>query len=212
MLNASYEIDFWGKNRAALRAAEFAAIASRFDREVIVLSTVATVINTYFQILAAQDRLRIARDNVECGDAHPQRLSGADRGRHRDRPRYRAAAIAGGAAARRDPAARSAIAPEHRDACGAARRAAGAPDGARRQPERHRAAARVARPAVGSVAAAAPTSAKPRRSFPPPTPMSRTRARRCSRAFRSPVRAATSAPRSTRCSFRSRRSIRSPEA
>src|SRR5256885_311228 len=64
VLNASYEVDFWGKNRAALRAAEFNAIASRFDREVIVLSTVATVINTYFQVLAAQDRLRIARSNV----------------------------------------------------------------------------------------------------------------------------------------------------
>src|SRR5437588_1397159 len=64
VLNASYEIDFWGKNRAALRAAEFNAIASRFDREVIVLSTVATVINTYFQVLAAQDRLRMARGNV----------------------------------------------------------------------------------------------------------------------------------------------------
>jgi multidrug efflux system outer membrane protein len=64
VLNASYEIDFWGKNRAALRAAEFNAIASRFDREVIVLSTIGSVINTYFQILAAQDRLRIARENV----------------------------------------------------------------------------------------------------------------------------------------------------
>ena len=66
VLNASYEIDFWGKNRAALRSAEFAAVASRFDREVIVLSTVSTVINTYFQILAAQDRLRIARGNVDA--------------------------------------------------------------------------------------------------------------------------------------------------
>src|SRR5256714_11282878 len=64
VLNASYEIDFWGKNRAALRAAEFNSIATRFDREVIVLSTVATVINTYFQVLGAQDRLRIARGNV----------------------------------------------------------------------------------------------------------------------------------------------------
>jgi len=64
VLNASYEIDLWGKNRAALRAAEYGAIASRFDREVIVLSSVASVINTYLQVLAAQDRLRIARDNV----------------------------------------------------------------------------------------------------------------------------------------------------
>jgi NodT family efflux transporter outer membrane factor (OMF) lipoprotein len=66
ILNASYEIDFWGKNRAALRAAEFGAIASRFDREVITISTIASVINTYFQVLAAQDRLRIARDNVQA--------------------------------------------------------------------------------------------------------------------------------------------------
>jgi multidrug efflux system outer membrane protein len=64
VLNASYEIDLWGKNRAAARSAEFGAIASRHDREVIVLSTVSSVINTYFQVLAAQDRLRIARDNV----------------------------------------------------------------------------------------------------------------------------------------------------
>ena len=57
---------FWGKNRAALRAAEFNAIASRFDREVVVLSTVSSVINTYFQVLAAQDRLRIANENVRA--------------------------------------------------------------------------------------------------------------------------------------------------
>jgi len=68
VLNASYELDLWGKNRALLRAAEFTAIASRFDREVIVLSTVASVINTYFQVLAAQDRLRIARSNVEAAN------------------------------------------------------------------------------------------------------------------------------------------------
>lgn len=79
VLNASYEIDLWGKNRAALRSAEFAAIASRFDREVIVLSTVSTVINTYFQVLASQDRLRIARDNVRAAtrilDVFQQRLN-----------------------------------------------------------------------------------------------------------------------------------------
>jgi NodT family efflux transporter outer membrane factor (OMF) lipoprotein len=69
VLNASYEIDLWGKNRAALRAAEYGSIASRFDREVIVLSTVSTVVNTYFQILAAQDRLRIAHENVRAASA-----------------------------------------------------------------------------------------------------------------------------------------------
>jgi NodT family efflux transporter outer membrane factor (OMF) lipoprotein len=63
-LSASYEIDFWGKNRAALRAAEELAVASRFDREVVALSTVVTVANSYFLVLEAQDRLRIARDNL----------------------------------------------------------------------------------------------------------------------------------------------------
>lgn len=63
-LTASYEIDFWGKNRAALRAAEESAVASRYNREVVSLATVVSVANTYFQVLAAEDRLRIARQNV----------------------------------------------------------------------------------------------------------------------------------------------------
>jgi multidrug efflux system outer membrane protein len=63
-LSASYEIDFWGKNRAALRAAEELAVASRFDREVVALTTIVSVANSYFQVLAAQDRLRIANNNL----------------------------------------------------------------------------------------------------------------------------------------------------
>ncbi len=62
-LSASYEIDFWGKNRAALRAAEENAVASRFNREVVHLTTTASVANAFFQVLAAQDRLRVARNN-----------------------------------------------------------------------------------------------------------------------------------------------------
>jgi outer membrane protein, multidrug efflux system len=64
-LNASFEIDFWGKNRAAVRAAEETAVASRYDREVVALSTVAAAATAYFQVLAAQDRLRVARENVQ---------------------------------------------------------------------------------------------------------------------------------------------------
>jgi NodT family efflux transporter outer membrane factor (OMF) lipoprotein len=63
-LTASYEIDFWGKNRSALRAAEESAVASRYNSEVVGLTVVVSVANTYFQVLAAQDRLRIARENV----------------------------------------------------------------------------------------------------------------------------------------------------
>jgi NodT family efflux transporter outer membrane factor (OMF) lipoprotein len=63
-LSASYIVDFWGRNRAALLAAEQAAIAQRYDREVVVLSTLASVASAYFQVLSAQDRLRIARANI----------------------------------------------------------------------------------------------------------------------------------------------------
>ena len=63
-LTASYEIDFWGKNRFALRAQEETAIASRYDRDVVALSTLVTAANSYFQVLAAQDRLRVAQQNL----------------------------------------------------------------------------------------------------------------------------------------------------
>ncbi len=63
-LTASYEIDFWGKNRAAMRAAEETAVATRFNSEVVGLTTVVSAANSYFQVLAAQDRLRAARNNL----------------------------------------------------------------------------------------------------------------------------------------------------
>jgi NodT family efflux transporter outer membrane factor (OMF) lipoprotein len=65
-LSATYEIDFWGKNRAAQRSAEQLAVASRFDREVVALTTVVSVANAYFLVLEAQDRLRLARSNVDA--------------------------------------------------------------------------------------------------------------------------------------------------
>lgn len=67
-LNASYEIDFWGKNEDASYAARLLANASRFNRDTVEISTVAAVVNAYFQALAAQDRLRIAHDNVAIAE------------------------------------------------------------------------------------------------------------------------------------------------
>jgi len=63
-LSASYIIDFWGKNLAALNAAIETAIASRYNREVVTITALTSVADTYFQILAARDRLRIARRNL----------------------------------------------------------------------------------------------------------------------------------------------------
>jgi multidrug efflux system outer membrane protein len=62
---ASYEIDFWGGNRAALDAARRTADAVRFDAGTVALTAQASVANTYFALLAAQEQLEIQRDNLE---------------------------------------------------------------------------------------------------------------------------------------------------
>ena len=67
-LSASYELDFWGKNRDAAQAAEETAVARRFDRDVIALTTLTTVANAYFQVLAAQDRIRTAQRNIASAE------------------------------------------------------------------------------------------------------------------------------------------------
>ena len=64
LLNASYELDFWGKNRAALDAARLAAAASRYDRVTVELTVMTSVASTYFQAIEAHDRLTVARDNL----------------------------------------------------------------------------------------------------------------------------------------------------
>lgn len=64
VLAASYQLDFWGKNRYASLAAQETAVASRFAKEVVVLTTIVGVGNAYLQVLSAQDRLKIARQNV----------------------------------------------------------------------------------------------------------------------------------------------------
>ena len=67
-LTASYMLDFWGKNRATLYAAEESATVARYNREVITLTTIVTVANTYFQVLAAQDELRVAHRNLTAAE------------------------------------------------------------------------------------------------------------------------------------------------
>ena len=64
-LNATYEIDFWGKNEDASKASRLLANASRFDRNVVEISAIASVLNAYFQVLNARDQLRIAHENVK---------------------------------------------------------------------------------------------------------------------------------------------------
>jgi NodT family efflux transporter outer membrane factor (OMF) lipoprotein len=65
LLNASYELDFWGKNRAALASATASANASRYDRTTVELGVLSGVASTYFQALELRDRLAIAEANLD---------------------------------------------------------------------------------------------------------------------------------------------------
>jgi len=65
---ASYILDFWGKNAAGVEAARDQLAATEFDRDTVRLSTLAAVSNAYLQILASQDRLRIARENIRLAE------------------------------------------------------------------------------------------------------------------------------------------------
>ena len=75
--NISYDLDFWGRNRALAEAAQASAVASRFDQETVALNVVTGVAQTYFQLLAGQDRLGVAQRNL----ADAERILGAFRAR-----------------------------------------------------------------------------------------------------------------------------------
>jgi multidrug efflux system outer membrane protein len=66
LLSASYEVDFWGKNRATARSASRLADASRADRDTVALTTQAGVADGYFQVLSLRERLAIATLNLNA--------------------------------------------------------------------------------------------------------------------------------------------------
>ena len=63
-LSASYEFDFWGKNAATVAAAKATAQASRFDHQVVILTTQASIGTTYFDMIGTEDRLKSARESL----------------------------------------------------------------------------------------------------------------------------------------------------
>jgi NodT family efflux transporter outer membrane factor (OMF) lipoprotein len=66
LLSASYEVDFWGRNKAAARSAIHLADASRADRDTVALTTRAAVADGYFQVLSLRDRLGTAGSNLDA--------------------------------------------------------------------------------------------------------------------------------------------------
>jgi len=64
-LNASWEIDFWGKFRRAIDSADASLLATVADYDTVLVSLTADVTNSYILIRTLEKRLGIARQNVE---------------------------------------------------------------------------------------------------------------------------------------------------
>ena len=67
-LGASYEIDLWGRIAAGVDASRAGLMATRFDYDAARLSISASVATTWFQVLALQERLDIARRNLATAE------------------------------------------------------------------------------------------------------------------------------------------------
>jgi NodT family efflux transporter outer membrane factor (OMF) lipoprotein len=58
---ATYEVDFWGKQRAAADSADALANATAFDAQTLRMSLSASIADSYFQVLSLEERLRLAQ-------------------------------------------------------------------------------------------------------------------------------------------------------
>jgi NodT family efflux transporter outer membrane factor (OMF) lipoprotein len=77
-LGASWQVDLWGRVGAEVAAGRATLAATRIDLEAVRLSTATALADAYLQAAAAEDRLRLARDDV----AIAERTLGAIRRRY----------------------------------------------------------------------------------------------------------------------------------
>ena len=61
---ASWELDFWGKIRRNIESAEASLLSTLADYDNTLVTLTADVANTYITIRTAEERIRIASDNV----------------------------------------------------------------------------------------------------------------------------------------------------
>ena len=79
-LDASWEVDLWGRVKRSIESANASVEASEEARRAALLSSLAEVAIDYIQLRGVQERLQIARDNVKSAqdslDLTQQRASG----------------------------------------------------------------------------------------------------------------------------------------
>src|SRR5215467_6254077 len=65
VLQARWELDFWGKFRRTIQSADASLLSSLADYDNTLVTLTADVANSYITIRTAEERIRIARDNVK---------------------------------------------------------------------------------------------------------------------------------------------------
>ncbi|MDX1603569.1 MAG: TolC family protein, partial [Salinimicrobium sediminis] len=63
-LSASYELDLWGRIRAAVQAEEFRAQATLFDYQAAAMSISAEISITWYRLLSARKQLELADEQI----------------------------------------------------------------------------------------------------------------------------------------------------
>ncbi|MDK9695183.1 MAG: efflux transporter outer membrane subunit [Siculibacillus sp.] len=67
-LGASWALDLWGRTRASVAAGEASLEAARIDLDAVRLATSTALVDAHLQAAAAEDRLRLARENVAIAE------------------------------------------------------------------------------------------------------------------------------------------------
>ena len=62
---ASWELDFWGRIRRGIESADANLLATLADYDTTLVTLTADVANAYIALRTAEERIRIARENVE---------------------------------------------------------------------------------------------------------------------------------------------------
>lgn len=71
-LTASYELDVWGNLAAGREEAKASFRATVFDYDTVRLTLASSVATTWFQLLALEEQLRVARENLDIAERTEQ--------------------------------------------------------------------------------------------------------------------------------------------
>ncbi|TEA80176.1 efflux transporter outer membrane subunit [Allopusillimonas ginsengisoli] len=67
-LNAQYELDLWGRNRADYQAALASVQASRFDQQSVLLTVTAGTASAWIQAVSLRERLGVSQLNLQSAE------------------------------------------------------------------------------------------------------------------------------------------------